>query len=424
MLTEKAPNPGEDDEDYYVPEEQNPEPIKRPTPPDVKRFNRKMILLILAAIAVATVLAFGTALTRERLKRQAEEAAALKAPANLNANDAINSLPSDYSQIPKLGTPLPGDVGEIAQASLQGNGNQPRYVYQNQPMNNQPRQLDPFEQYEQQQLLEQYKRQVRARESAFSFPNDGASQNLAMMTKPSTGSNDDDANATFGKSTERPDEDNYQDEKKAFLNSGGSKETELRSHVKYPKSPYTIFSGTIIPGIMITGINSDLPGQIVGSISQNVFDTVTGNHLLLPQDTRVIGQYDSRVTYGQQRVLVVWTRLIRPDGSSISLEGMPGVDLSGYAGLTGDVDRHILRLLGAVVLGSVLQAGAQSGTNVGISDQTIGDRARQGIGSGISSSTNQMVRKELQLQPTITVEPGERFNVFVTKDIQIPPFKD
>jgi type IV secretory pathway VirB10-like protein len=129
------------------------------------------------------------------------------------------------------------------------------------------------------------------------------------------------------------------------------------------------------------------------------------------------------VTYGQQRVLIVWTRLIRPDGSNIDLEGMPGVDMSGYAGLTGDVDRHILRLLTAVVLGSLLQAGAQAGTSVGIAEQSFWDRARQGIGSGINSSAQNIVRKELNVQPTIRVAPGERFNVFTTKDIVIPPYK-
>lgn len=424
MLTEQ-PNPDNQDEedDYYVPQEDSPGPIRRAEYPNVKRFNRKTMFVMVGAIGLATVLAFGTALTREHMRRKAEAEAALKATASMSANDAINALPSDYGQMPpKLGPPLPGDIGEIAKASQTNNG-QPSTAYPNNAIAGQQRPLDPMEQYEQQRLLEEYKRQVRAREGGFTFANSAGGQGAALpVNSPVNPGEAINPQGLNGKGTDIPDEDNLQDEKRAFLNSG-PKDFKLSTTVQYPKSPYTMFSGTIIPGVLITGINSDLPGQIEGTISQNVYDTVTGNHLLLPQGTKIIGEYDSRVTYGQQRVLVVWTRLIRPDGSNISLEGMPGVDMSGYAGMVGDIDRHLLRLLGAVVLGSALQAGAQSGTSVGLGTQTFSDRARQGLGSGISSSTNQMVRKELQLQPTITVEPGERFNVFVTKDIVIPPFK-
>jgi type IV secretion system protein VirB10 len=171
---------------------------------------------------------------------------------------------------------------------------------------------------------------------------------------------------------------------------------------------------------MITGINSDLPGQIEGQVSQNVYDTVTGKHLLIPQGTKVLGTYDSRITYGQSRVLVVWTRIIRPDGSNIDLEGMPGVDMSGYAGETGKVDRHLLRLLSAVLLGSVIQAGTAAGTSY--TNPSFADLARQGAGQGVNEATQQIVRKELNIQPTITIAPGTRFNVFTTKDIILPPY--
>src|ERR1039457_4944650 len=119
-----------------------------------------------------------------------------------------------------------------------------------------------------------------------------------------------------------------------------------------------MFAGTVVPCVMTQGINSDLPGQIGCMVSQNVYDTVTGRHLLIPQGTKAIGTYDSRIAYGQSRVLVVSTRLLRPDGSWVSLEGMPGTDLSGYAGLTGAVNNHYLRLISGVVLGSI-GAGAR-----------------------------------------------------------------
>jgi len=171
--------------------------------------------------------------------------------------------------------------------------------------------------------------------------------------------------------------------------------------------------------VLLTGIDSDLPGQIEGQVSQNVYDTVSGTHLILPQGTKLLGQYDSRVTYGQSRVLVVWTRILRPDGSNLDLEGMPGVDLSGYSGMTGSVDRHLGRVLTAVVLGSVIQAGASAGTSY--SNPTFAGVARQGAGQGVNEATQQIVRKELQLQPTIRVAPGARFAVFTTRDVIITP---
>jgi type IV secretion system protein VirB10 len=215
------------------------------------------------------------------------------------------------------------------------------------------------------------------------------------------------------------DGENRQDEKLEFLEKNRSARWELKDPLHEPTSPYTLFAGTIIPGVLITGINSDLPGQIEGQISQNVYDTVTGRILILPQGTKLLGSYDSRITYGQSRVLVVWTRIIRPDGSNIDLEGMPGTDMSGYAGVTGDINRHLARILTAVVLGSVIQAGASAGTSY--TDPTFAGLARQGAGQGVNEATQQVVRKELQLQPTITVKPGERFVVFTTKDIAIPP---
>ena len=217
------------------------------------------------------------------------------------------------------------------------------------------------------------------------------------------------------------DADNRQDDKEQFLDRNRAGHWDLKDRLHNPTSAFTLFAGTVLPGVLITGINSDLPGHIEGQIAQNVYDTVSGRYLILPQGTKLLGSYDSRVTYGQSRGLVVWTRIIRPDGSNLDLEGMPGTDLSGYTGVTGKVDRHLAKILGAVVLGSVIQAGTSAGTS--FSDPSFSDRARQGAGQGVNEATQQIVRKELQLQPTIMVRPGERFAVFTTKDILIPPYE-
>lgn len=155
-----------------------------------------------------------------------------------------------------------------------------------------------------------------------------------------------------------------------------------------------------------------------------MFDTVTGNHLLLPQGTKVIGEYDSRIVYGQERVLIVWTRLILPNGKSISLEGMPGVDLSGSAGLTDQVNNHWGRLITGVVLSSLLGAGAQiaQGRTYNSLDPSYGELATQGFAQNMNQVGQQITRKDLNIQPTIEIRQGFRFNIFVNKDVTLEPF--
>lgn len=424
-------------DDYFDPTGA-PEPLTGKGPaPRVKRFNRKTVAVLATLAVVIVMLAFGTSLSRRPPDRNTQEAAAQKVAANTTTSDAINGLPSDYSQIkrtPTLGDPLPGDIGAIAQASGTLPQGAPNYPAAPQPAQAQ-RQLTPLEQYEQQQALERVKRADQARQGSFSFEGGGrgsaggsAAPGTELVEKMLAQQNQGGKPGgglmqVAERGNPARDDDNRQDDKSNFVNGDRNNRWNLKQGQMSAPSPYTMFSSTIIPGVLITGINSDLPGQIKGQVSQNVYDTVTGQHLLLPQGTVLVGQYDSRVTYGQSRVLVIWTRIIRPDGSNIDLESMPGTDLTGYAGLTGDVDRHIWRLLGAVVLGSVIQAGAQSGTNVGYGPQSFSESARQGIGAGVSDATQQLTRKELQIQPTITVAPGERFNVFLTKDVILTPYK-
>jgi type IV secretion system protein VirB10 len=220
------------------------------------------------------------------------------------------------------------------------------------------------------------------------------------------------------------DDPNRQEEKSEFADRSRDSDFRLHAAVEKPKSPYTLFAGTILPCVMTQGINSDLPGQIGCMISQNVYDTVTGRYLLLPQGTKAIGTYDSRVAYGQERVLVVWTRLLRPDGSTLSLEGMPGVDLSGYAGLTGKVNNHYVRLLAGVVLGSVLGASSQIAVGANSQNPGFAELAIQGAGQNINEAGQQITRKNLNIQPTIQVPPGGRLNIFATKDLILPPWTE
>lgn len=409
-----------EDEGYCPPDRQVVALTGKGPLPFVKRFNRKTVGLLLGGIGLVAILAFGTALNRKPPYRSAEQSAAETTAAAPSATDAINGLPNSYAEVSRLGPRVPGEVGSMVggnaallPAAAGVTATTPAGAV------SAAQRYTPVE-------SDEAKLAMRAREGGFGFA--GASGTSAQAAASGNGLDRligagglPSMPAGPGSQKGDRDADNRQDDKQDFLERNRPARWDLKDRLHNPVSPYTIFSGTVIAGVLLTGINSDLPGQIEGQISQNVYDTVAGKHLILPQGTKLIGSYDSRITYGQSRVLVVWTRLIRPDGSNIDLEGMPGVDLSGYAGLTGSVDRHIARLVGAVLLGSLIQAGTSAGTSY--VDPTFSDRARQGAGQGINEATQQIVRKELQLQPTIRVPPGARFAVFTTKDLSIPPYQ-
>ncbi|GFO63605.1 TrbI/VirB10 family protein [Geomonas paludis] len=224
-----------------------------------------------------------------------------------------------------------------------------------------------------------------------------------------------------------PDDQNMQGEKRDFSRERQQDLPYLKTTLMAPISQYEIKAGTILPATLITGINSDLPGQIIAQLRENVFDTVTGNYLLVPQGTRLIGEYDSKVAFGQERVLVVWTRLIMPNGESINLEGMPGADLSGYAGMGGRVNNHYGKLVTGVVLGSVIGAGAQvavGGQGAPNVPPTFGNLAVSGAAQNINQAAQQHTNKVLNMQPSIEVSPGDKINVFVTKDMILKPFME
>ena len=186
-----------------------------------------------------------------------------------------------------------------------------------------------------------------------------------------------------------------------------------------PVSPYQVMAGTIIPASLVTGLNSDLPGQVIAQVTENVYDTPTGQHLLLPQGTRLLGRYDSDIDDGQSRALVVWNRLIRPDGSSLVIENLPGVDLSGQAGLRGSVDRHTGSLFKAAILSSVLSIGAELGTD---DEDQIEEAIRRGGQDTFNQAGQRVVTRALSRQPTLRVRPGWRLGVIVNRDLVLTPF--
>jgi type IV secretion system protein VirB10 len=218
---------------------------------------------------------------------------------------------------------------------------------------------------------------------------------------------------------------NRQDRKNAFLDAQGAAKTTdyLVATVQHPRSPYELKAGTIVPAVLVTGINSDLPGPVIGQVRENVYDTVTGNTLLVPQGARLIATYDSMVSWGQERVLVCWNRLIFPNGDSVNLQCMPAADLEGAAGVTDDVNEHWWRLIKGATVSTLLAATSEGlAGNVNSYNPTVPQMFANGAGQNINQVGQQLTRRDLQVQPTITVRPGFSVNLIVTKDIVLPPY--
>jgi type IV secretion system protein VirB10 len=194
-----------------------------------------------------------------------------------------------------------------------------------------------------------------------------------------------------------------------------------------PLAPMELKAGAVIPGLLLVGVNSDLPGILIGQVSENVYDTATGRYLLIPQGTRIVGVYDSRITHGQKRVAVVWNRLIYPDGSSLDIAGSPGTDIAGISGIKGRVDNHYGQLLTAALFTSVFTAAADiaGGGDAGDSDRKSAKDVLVETTGTVSANTGaRLAERALDIQPTITVRPGTRFNVMVTRDVAfLSPWK-
>jgi type IV secretory pathway VirB10-like protein len=218
---------------------------------------------------------------------------------------------------------------------------------------------------------------------------------------------------------------NDQTGKKDFLGQQGSTGSDdyLASRIQTPQSPYEVQAGTVIPATMIGGIDSDLPGQIIGQVRENVYDTPTGKYLLIPQGSRLVGVYSSAVTYGQTRVLIAWNRIIYPNGNSIDLGQMPGSDVGGYAGFNDEVNDHFVRIFGSAIMASLFSAGAQlsqpQNSNGNVNSTQI---LAASIGQQANTVGAMLISRGLDIQPTLTVRNGYRFNIMVTRDMVLQPW--
>lgn len=207
-----------------------------------------------------------------------------------------------------------------------------------------------------------------------------------------------------------------------FGNNTGGDRWKLDSKAEPPRSPYELRAGFVLPATLISGINAELPGQIVAQVAQDVFDTATGKYLLIPQGTRLVGAYSSDVVYGQARVLVAWQRVVFPDGKAMDIGAMPGSDSAGYAGFTDQVNNHYFRLFASALLMSGVTAGItynqrqnQAGNIFGA--PSASSALSEAVGQQLGQVTAQLIAKNMGIAPTLEIRPGYRFNVVVTKDM-------
>jgi len=399
----------------YVPPETAPPIDLRAPAPRVKRLNRTAIASVLLGLGILIAFALAAALRQpEKPAVQTKSSTQLVLP-----SDALNDLPSDYAtaaarqrrnDVPKLGNPVGGEFG-AAQLDMKNDALARTGTTAD----------DPVGKLLADMTLARLKRRAAARDAK---PDFGDRSTTPTLT-PAVASSNAPTTASDLAARSLRDQDNRQDDKRAFANARHTTDPYLDQTVLTPANKVYVGAGTMIPAVLLTGINSDLPGMITAQVAETIYDTVTGRHVLIPQGSTLIGEYDSRITYGQERVLFVWTRVRFPNGSSISLEGMPGTDLSGFSGVRDKVDNHWWKLAQGVVLGSLLGAAAQQSYGGGLSaaSPSLGQLAAAGAAQNINSAGQQIVQKDLQVQPTLVVRPGQRVAVFVTKDIELPPYR-
>ncbi|KSV71163.1 conjugal transfer protein TrbI [Sinorhizobium sp. GL2] len=216
---------------------------------------------------------------------------------------------------------------------------------------------------------------------------------------------------------------NMQKSKEDFFNQDIKDLGYLPNKVVTQMSPFELKRGSVIPATMITGLNSDLPGRITAQVSQNVYDSATGYRLLIPQGARLFGRYDSKVSFGQSRVLVVWTDLIFPNGATLQIGAMAGTDAEGYGGFKDKVDRHLLRTFGSAALIALIGTGIDRSmpeSSTVATQETASDAARRNFAESFGRVAEQTISQNLNVQPTIVIRPGYKFNVLVDQDIIFP----
>jgi type IV secretion system protein VirB10 len=379
-----------------LPPKVDPETLAiRSRPARALRF-RKGAIIGVAALGSASLMGIAWMALKPQVFRQVAQDSELSQPMSKPASDALSGLPSSYGDAPKLGPPLPGDLGRpILRAQQQAEGVTP------------PARVDAAEAERQQRLADL----KAARESGL----------MAQVQSSRGAPVSREIDPAVSVSGTEPTPPAAASTRKEQFVSARDKDGDINSgRLVAPVSPNSLLAGSVIAASLITGLNSDLPGMVTAQVTQNVFDTVTGNILLVPQGARLIGKYDSVVAFGQRRALVVWQRLLLPDGGSIRLDNMPTSDPAGYAGLADKVDFHTWTLLKGVAIATLLGVGSELSIS-GESD--LVQAIRESAQSNTARAGDQITQRNLDIQPTVTIRPGAPVRVLVTRDLILAPWR-
>ena len=391
----------------------------RAQPRPVTRLNRRTLAMLAGGLGVAVLGATMWSLQPVQ-RRGGNEPAELYNVDRVSRSDGLDQLPADYSKlppkVPELGPPLPGDLG-------------PAIVRSQQPAVASYAPPGQDSAAAERDALRKEADAAAGSSVFFRSSNQRAAAATAQVATaaPASGLAGFDPQAAGPASTAAQPADptavqNRQDQKEAFQKAGTT-ETRNSGNLQMPASPYQVMAGTVIAAALVTGIKSDLPGDVIGTVTEPVYDTATGKFLLIPQGSRIFGKYNSQVAYGQSRVQVVWNRIILPDTSSLTLDNLAGTDPAGYAGLEDGVDWHWDRILAGAALTTLLGVGAE----LAAPENRNGDRVIIAGGDSLQDSVNQagqeITRRNLNIQPTLTERPGLPVRIIVNRDLVLRPYQ-
>lgn len=401
----------------------------RGKPRPVRRFSKRALVILLGTASAVILGSLAFALQSPD-RDNATAGRELYSTARKPTAEGLEALPASYGDVkpeaPELGPPLPGDLGgPILKARREG-----RMTFDEAYDAAPPTEVDTARQMREAELAAREAAMSDAARGSGVFFSVGASgarlssvsetadDKRPALQMPDLSAFANSASGVFGASL---DEDpNRQERKLDFL--GETDDTSIYNphRLETPVSPWQLMAGTVIPATLLTGVNSDLPGQVIAQVTNPVYDTVSGETVLVPQGARVIGRYDSVIAFGQSRALLVWTRIIMPDGRSIRIDNLAGVDARGYAGLEDKVDYHSWRLLQGVALSTLLGVGSELASD---DEGDIARALRRSAQTGANQAGQDIVRRNLDVQPTITIRPGWRLGIIVNKDIVLKPYE-
>lgn len=386
--------------------------VLRGRPGRVVRFRRGVIIGIAALGSAALV---GTAWLALRPTTLSLIASGddRPAPAANAASDALAGAPRTYGDVPRLGPPLPGDLGrpiverqrEMAtETPASGHGS--------------TGQIDAAAQAaeaERQRRLAEA-RQAREAPVMMQLARSGSTE-VGIVSTPVAAAPVAQAVVDSGGAAGQPG----QGQNLAFVNGRDAGETVNPHRLQQPVSRWQLSAGSVIAASLVTGLNSDLPGMVIAQVTENAFDSATGRTVLVPQGARLIGRYDSVIAFGQSRALLIWQRIVFPDGSSIQLENLPATDAQGYAGVADRVDFHTWRLLRGIGLATLLGVGTQ--LTFGGNEADLVRALRESSQQNADRAGQRIVERNLDIQPTIRVRPGFPLRVVVHKDLVLAPWR-